>query len=223
MKPVKDKAGIWPFFSKRKSLQYKHGEIVIRAGDSPSGVYFIEKGFVKVYAIEQNGEENLHIVYKEGELFPLIWTFTDKVKDLYYQAVGKVILKRLSREEFIEFIKKTPDVSVELIKKLISIIDVHADRIENLEISRSYPRMIWRILFLSQRFGAQKGKQIVIEAPLTHHDIAMSINMTRETASRDFEALRKKGLIEYKNHLLVIKDLRKLKHELSLYYESKPL
>lgn len=139
--PVKNREcrNLLQFFSENKELSYKNGEIVIRAGDTPSGVYYIKQGFIKVYAIEENGEENLHIIYKKsGELFPLIWTFTHNLKDLYYQAVGKVVVYKASREEFLECIKYHSECSMELMIKMTSIINIHADRIENLEISKSY-------------------------------------------------------------------------------------
>lgn len=79
------------------------------------------------------------------------------------------------------------------------------------------------MLFLADRFGVKKGKKIIIEAPLTHSDVAMSINMTRETASRDLEELKRKGLVEYKNHLFTIKNMKRLREELAKYYEVKPL
>ncbi len=220
---MKECRSLLQFFSKNKELRYKNGEIVIRAGDIPSGVYYIKQGFIKVYAIEENGEENLHVIYKSGELLPLVWVFSGTLKDLYYQAIGKVVLYKAPKEEFIECIKYHPECSIELITKMTSLINVHANRIENLELLKSYARIISRLLSLADRFGVKNGKKTIIGVPLTHSDIATSINMTRETASRDLEMLKKKGLIEYKNHLFVIKDLRKLKNELVKHYERKPL
>jgi len=59
-----------------------------------------------------------------------------------------------------------------------------------------------------------KSHHIVIEAPVTHQDIADSINMTRETASRALELLTKDGLIIQKNHLFILKDVEKLQDEI---------
>ena len=45
---------------------YKKGEFIIRPGESPSGVFFIESGLVKAYDITKYGEENLLIIRREG-------------------------------------------------------------------------------------------------------------------------------------------------------------
>lgn len=217
------KGTLLSLFRTSKPLSYRSGEIIIRAGDTPSGVYCIEKGFVKVYSIEQSGEENIHIIYKEGELFPIMWVLQNVLKDLYYQALGKTTLRKLPREKFIEYIRQAPHAHMELLAKITSIIDVHADRIDNLEIARSYPRIISRLLFLAQRFGIKKGKQVTIEVPLKHEDIASSINMTRETASRDLEKLKRRGLIDYKTNSILIKNLEGLKEELVKTYHRERL
>ena len=65
------------FFTQFRSFPYKKGDIILRAQDSPSGVYFIESGFVRVYSFTEDGEENLHLIYKEGEIFPLVWVYTN--------------------------------------------------------------------------------------------------------------------------------------------------
>jgi len=54
----------------------------------------------------------------------------------------------------------------------------------------------------------------VFKVPVTHQDIADSINTTRETASRALELLFKERLVEQKNHLFTILDLVKLQQAL---------
>jgi CRP-like cAMP-binding protein len=71
------------------------------------------------------------------------------------------------------------------------------------------------MLFLSERFGKSHGSQIIINAPITHQDIADSINMNRETASRVLEDLFKEQLIGQEEHLFTILDPLKLRAALS--------
>ena len=57
----------------------------------------------------------------------------------------------------------------------------------------------------------KQGKQIIINAPITHQDIADSINMSRETASRALEQLFNSGLMGQKDHLFTVFDIDKLR------------
>lgn len=216
------------FFTQSRQYNYKAGEVILRPEDTPSGVYYIEKGFVKVCSITRDGDEKLHVIYKTGEFFPLIWVFSNVTKNVFYEALGEVFLRRRSKEEFLEFLrggctKGGCPALFELVVRIIGILDVHVSRIDNLELTKAYPRLVARLLLLAKRFGKKQKNNIVIDVPITHKDIADSINMTRETASREIEVLEKKGLIYYQAHLIVIKDIDKLEKELSAHYERELL
>jgi hypothetical protein len=61
-------------FHSGTKLTYKKGEFIIRPNETPSGVFYIEEGIVKAFDITKYGEENLLIIRKEQEVFPLIRT-----------------------------------------------------------------------------------------------------------------------------------------------------
>ena len=203
-----------------KPLRYRKGEFIIRPDSPPSGLFYIEKGFVRVYFLTGEGEEKLHIIYKEDEIFPMIWAVAGEQKHLFYEAMGEVILRRVSKEEFLKFIQQDTEVLVELIKRLATVFNVFTDRVHNLEITKAYPRVIARLLLLSKRFGVKEGNGVKIIAPIKHKDIASSIGLTRETTSRELEKLEKKGFITSEKQFLIINNIKKLEEELELYGEE---
>lgn len=217
------------FFIQTKPYRYRSGKIILHPDDNYCDVYYIESGYVKVYSLTENGDEKLHIIYKPEEIFPWIWVFRNVSKHLYYEAMGTVVLRKRSKEEFLKFLgtisdpKENCHLLFELANKIIDVLDVHVDRVDTLEQTKAYPRIISMLLFLAKRFGKSEGSAVLIDAPITHQDIASSINMTRETASRELEKLEKKGLLKYMGHLLFITDVGKLSEELEKYFERKPL
>src|SRR3990167_2935810 len=86
-------------FKKGHSLSYRKGEIILRAAEEPSGVYYIAQGFIRVYSITDQGEENTHIIYKAGEVFPLIWAFNDIARNVFYESLSASRLWRLPKNE----------------------------------------------------------------------------------------------------------------------------
>ena len=203
--------------------RYKKGEILMRPDTPPSGVYYLVEGYVKIYSLTQEGDERLHIIYKPGEVFPLIWAMDEMQKNVFYEALTTVVAKRVPREKFLRFVKTNPQALFELTKRIAAAFEIFVDRVETLEIAKSYPRLIDQMLFLAKRFGEKQGKGVVIKAPITHKDIADSIAMSRETASRDISRLEKKGLVAYKNHHLEIIDLEQLEKELQRTYSRELL
>lgn len=211
------------FLNEGKTLNFKKGEVVLKPDKDPDGIYLIEKGFVKVYSLSEDGGEQLHIIYKKSESFPLIWMMHGLVRNAFYETLDETILKKVSKDIFTEFLKKDNQALFQLTAKLATVFNVMADRIDNLEVSKSYPRLILRLLFLAERFGEKKDNKVVLTVPLTHKDIASSINMSRETASREFEKLEREDLVGYKGHLIVIKNLKKLSQELAFHYQRQLL
>lgn len=187
---------------------------MIRPGESPPGVFFIYSGLVKAYDITKYNEENLLIIRKEDEIFPLIWAFTGHEHHIIYQALAPTITFQISRKVFLDFLKSSPDALIPLMDMTIEMYRMHGDRILNLEYRTVRERIISFLLTMSDRFGKQTETGLLIEVPLRHQDIASSVNATRETTSRELSALERKGLLENKQSFTLLKDVDALRKHL---------
>lgn len=143
------------------------------------------------------------------------------IENTSFEAITTVVLRRKPEVAFLDLINTDADALRDVFKLSMDFINVLINRIENLELNNSYPRIINRLLMLSKRFGEWKGNQVTIVAPITHGILANSINMSRETASRELEKLKRKGIITEKSHFIIIKDIKKLEKELIDYFEKK--
>lgn len=197
-------------FKKGTKLKYAKGEFIIRPGDAPSGVFFIESGLVKAYDITKYGEENLLIVRKEHEIFPLIWAITGSERHIIYQALGPTVVWRLSRQVYLDHINSSPEATRALLAMSVEMYRIHSERIINLEYRTVRERLVSFMLTMSRRFGKETKDGLLLDIPLRQQDIASSINASRETASRELSSLEKKGFISTKQQYIVIKDKKKL-------------
>lgn len=203
------------FRSKGIKQVYRKGDFIIRPGDTPSGVHYVYQGLVKAYDITKYDEENLLIIRKEDEIFPLIWAITGIERHVIYQALAPTTTLCLSREHFLEYINDRPEALAPIVDLTIEMYRLHSERILNLEYRTVRERIISFLLTMSQRFGKQTPEGLLIEAPLRHQDIASSVNATRETTSRELSALERKGLLVNKQSLILLKDLDALRNYLS--------
>lgn len=193
---------------------FRKGDFIIRPGDAPHGVFYIYKGLVKAYDITKYHEENLLIIRKEGELFPLIWALTGQERSVIYQALAPTETWMIAREQFLHHIEKNPAVMAPLLDMTIEMYRLHSERILNLEYRSVRERIISFLLTMGQRFGRQTDEGLLIDAPLRHQDIASSVNATRETTSRELAALERKGLLSNSQSLFLLKDLGGLRQHL---------
>ena len=190
---------------------YKKGDFIIHPGEQPPGVFYIVQGLVKAYDITKYNEENLLIIRKQDEIFPLIWALTGQERHITYQALAQTVVLEISRQHFEEQIISHTGALAPLLDMAIEMYRLHSERILNLEYRTVRERIVSFLLTTATRFGTRTSEGLVIEAPIRHQDIASSINATRETTSRELSALEKKGLITKDKSLYVLKDINSLR------------
>lgn len=197
-------------FHQGTHLTYRKGEFIIRPGESPPGVFYIEAGIVKAYDITKYGEENLLIIRKAREIFPLIWAITGQERHVIYEALSEVSVWRTDRGQLLQLMKNRPEILAPLLDMTLEMYRIHSERIINLEYRSVRERLISFLLTMSSRFGRKTSEGILITVPLRQQDIASSINASRETTSRELTALEKKGYITT-NGEIMLKDIMTLK------------
>jgi CRP-like cAMP-binding protein len=208
---LKQTAELVEFFRLHGTKQvFKKGDFIIRPGDAPHGVFYIYQGLVKAYDITKYNEENLLIIRKQDEIFPLIWAVTGKEHHIIYQTLAPTITYKIDREVFLEFIQSSSDALIPLLDMTMEMYRLHGERILTLEYRTVRERIISFLLNMSQRFGKETNDGILIEVPLRHQDIASSVNATRETTSREISALERKGLLQNKQSFTLLKDIEAL-------------
>lgn len=203
-------------FSDGLLMHFSKEETIINGYDEPEGIYLIKKGFVKAYSVSQAGHGNLLLVHEAGEFIPLPWALDGAhTTGLFYEAMTDVTILRTSKEKMRTAMGNNTWLSQEILKQAVNIITVYTQRIQTLEFRSARGRVIAELIYLAERFGKSRGAGILIDAPITHQDIADSINMNRETASRALQLLFKEGLVGQEDHLFIIRDLPKLQIALS--------
>jgi len=203
----KQVAALVGLFKSGTYLTYKRGEFIIRPGEAPSAVFYIETGLVKAYNITKYGEENLLIIRKDHEIFPLIWALTGQEREIIYQAMDTCVVWRIDQEKYLEFLHSHPAALPPILDMVTEMYRIHSERILNLEYRSVRERLVSFLLTMAGRFGKETEDGVMIEVPLRHQDIASSINASRETASREIAALERRDLIAAKRSYILLKDV----------------
>ena len=203
-------------FDEGTTKRYLKSEIIVQGDEEPSGVFFIQEGYVKAYSISQLGQQNLLLIQGKHEILPLPWALDGPQKvGIFYEAMSDVTVKRTSKSNLRTAMGSNAWLTEQILRQLVDAFTIYAQRIQNLGFRLPRERVIACLLDLSTRFGERHGDSTMICAPITHQDIADSTNMTRETASRTIELLIKDKLLHQENYLFVINDEIKLLAELS--------
>lgn len=199
------------FFSQLQLKVYQKGEIIISPGDALDNIYYLKKGLIKRYMINQDGKEFLLVAYKPKSYFPLSLIVNEKENKYYFEAITKSIVHISPKDKFVEFVKKEKDILFYTIRRFSRALYGLSLRIESLLLEDAYFKVATIINYVASTWGEKKGKNILVA--IKQKEIANATGLTRETVSRQIAIMRKKGLLSYSKQTLVIKDFEKLKEE----------
>lgn len=198
-------------FRSGREYKYQKGELILRAQETPRGVYFIESGLVKIYSVTKQQDEHVYHFFGPGDFFSTNWTFRNILTDYYYEALAPTTLRVIPRETLMQALDSDPVLLRQMFEEMVERYMLYTARISNLLYSDARQRCAYRLLSLANRFGFQTPDGLVIDAVITHEDLAHSISMTRETFGRLLSRLQSKGILAYDDQRrIVVKDLDSL-------------
>ena len=201
------------FFSQFRTLNYKKHEVILRPDGPPAGVFYLIRGYVRLYTLAESGQELSLIIFKPGDFFSMIWAFNDVNITQYCEAMTPVEVQRASKEEFREFIQKNPEVLWDVTSKILVRLRGILERMEYMVFGNAYQKVSSILVICAERFGVKRDGEILIRVPLTHRDIANLIGLTRETTSVELKKLDKMKIISKKGGFFRVNKLEKLKEE----------
>jgi len=201
------------FFLQFPLINLKKGDAVVEADKNLDEVYYLKKGYVREYTFSSQGVELTLHVFAPGSYFPMTDALAGVRNRYYYEALTPIELYATAKEKMLDFFRGEPDIVLDLTRRLLLGLDKLLMRIEYLAFGKAEARVVSTLLYLARHFGTEKNKGVQIQYLFTHRDIASFAGISRETTSREIEKLVKKKVIEYKKHLLTIKNLEILKKQ----------
>lgn len=209
------KQKIHDFFTHSKNQTYKKGEILIRADENPSGIFYLKEGIVKEYAISKKGEELVVNMFKPGAFFPLSWAINETENKYFFEAITTVTVYKAPKEEAVSFLRNEPDVMYNLLSRLYRGTDGLLTRLVYLMSGSAQARLITEILITAKRFGKKSSTSTSIICTITETELASYAGLTRETVSREMKRLSERKLVLLSRGKLEIPDITLLEEALS--------
>lgn len=207
------------FFSQYKTISYKKHEVLLRPDEIPSGVFYISKGYARLYAISETGEELTLIIFMPGNMFPLTYALNGTLHTYYVEALTPLEVRKAPVQEFLSFMHSNPEMFAIVIQGVLTRVTGLLERMEYLVFGNSYQKTASMLLLCAKRFGTKQEDGLFLDIPLTHKDIGMLIGVTRETVSAEIKKLERKQLITHRNGHIIVTNPQGLKNESLLYLE----
>lgn len=205
------------FFTQYHHQEYTKGELLIRAGDDPVGIFYLKKGLVKQYAISKKGDELVINVFKPISFFPMSWAISSILNEYFFEALEPVEVWIAPKDKVVEFVKSNPDVLYSLVDRVYHGTSGLLSRMIYLMSGSAYPKLIIELIIQAKRFGKVGKDGSSYQLTINERDIAAQSGMTRETVSRELKTLKDKKLVTFDKTILTIINIGLLEEELASY------
>jgi len=202
------------FFTQFKRQSFRKGEILIRADENPTGIFYLTEGLVKEYAISKKGEELVVNIFKPRSFFPMTWGINQTPNRFFFEALTTLVVWKAPRENVVEFLHCEPEVMFDLLRRMYKGTDGLLTRMLYLMSGTAYARLITEILISAKRFGLRDKKTGSIMCSISETELAAHAGLTRETVSRVMKHLKDKALVTFHRNNLLVPDVNKLEAEL---------
>lgn len=184
--------------------RFVENELMLHQGDPSDHVFLLMAGWVRVYAITADGQENMIALRGPGDLVGELAAINGWDRIASVQALTPVHVVQLVRTAFVDCVYANPAIAVGLIKQLSARLrEVEATLLEvnTLDVSR---RVATYLLYLASRHGAPGPDGVALGMPLSQQDIAGRVGASLRGVTRALALLRDRGIIFTNRKQIVI-------------------
>ncbi len=195
-------------------MSIKAGRTVFFEEDEPRKLYFIKKGFIKLFRTSPEGRSTVVYLYGPGSILALrALTSHDKKLKHTAEAMTNVEIITIPEGSYFDTISENPEYIIDLLHAFIERLNFTERKLEGFILTDATARTANFLFDVTERFGVKREKGIEIPLPLTHQTIAEFVGAFRETVTVAMNRLRKEGILDDKRGKITVLSLKKLKQQ----------
>lgn len=179
-----------------RASAYQVGETIYFNGDPATRLYVVTEGKVKLVRHTASGQDVLLDILAAGEILGGLPALGEARYDDTAQAQSPCCVLGIDAGHFASVLKAYPPVAVSVLTIVADRLREAHDKLSNLVSTPVEARVATTLVKLSQKLGVEHNGQLLIETPLSRHDLAAMTGATTESVSRAMSQFRRDGLIE---------------------------
>jgi CRP/FNR family cyclic AMP-dependent transcriptional regulator len=193
-------------------LKPKKNEYVYFDKFSLDRLYFLKKGYIKIGYFDEQGNEVIREVLKEGDVFGQIGLENYDSEGEFAQAIkGEASICSFTISDFEDILKKRPDLAVSFTKLVGLKFKKLQNRLSNIVFKDVKQRLVEFFITFSENNNPDALDKITIQNYLTHADIASLIGSTRQTVTTLINKMEEDSVLHFERKEVIIPSFKKLK------------
>ncbi len=182
------------------------GERLFAKGDAADGLYGVISGRVRISSHGADGRELLISLFEPGGWFGEISMFDGLPRTHDAYAVGATELLLIPRERFLALLDARPALYPHFLRMLCRKLRRSFDWIEYEAFLPLPARLSARLLELADGYGDVTAEGVMIRLHLPQEELGRMLNVSRQTISKELNALRERGCISLEYGRVLIRD-----------------
>lgn len=189
--------------------KFGNRELIFHQGDTSSDFCVIKAGKVRVMTINESGEMACLRILTVKDVLGELSAYDGAPRCASTQAIGACSILMMRHQDFIEYLKNTPELALAFIQFLSEKLRWTTLFSHTLAQYDTAGRLLQLLVHYKDVFGRElvAGKSYEIDLSLTQADLASMVGAQREWVNRLLRKWREKGLIEYKRGKIKLVDL----------------
>lgn len=194
---------IWNKLSGFKSTtNYRTHQVIFTQGEKPKGLFFIEKGLVKLDYTSTQGHVHTLRIFKDDEVFGYRSFFANDEYHASAIAVEPTTVSFITHADILSFFKTYPEAALEILQIMSRDLRQAEEKWTDQMDKETGERVAEALLYFDSHFDRKHW---------TRREIAEWAGTTPETVIRTLAVFEKNGLIDQSNgRSIVILEKHKL-------------
>jgi CRP-like cAMP-binding protein len=187
--------------------KFPRDAVIFEEGTLGDYMYLIREGQVKVTKMSEDGREKILEMFGPGDFFGDMSLFDREPRSASIKTTKACVLMALSRHDFLELLRRNPDVSMQVIQELSRRLREADEQIRSLLFERVEGRTRQLLVRMAREPVADRPDRLGTPA-VTHQQLADLVGTSRETVTRVIKELKAEGWLEQvgKQYLVVAGD-----------------
>ncbi len=191
---------------------FKKGAYIVKEGQTPKHIYYIESGKVLTLTSYPNSEKILaNGLFVKGEFVNFQALTNSQPDNNSIKALSKVAVRQIPTIAFLSLMRQHQFLNQMVIHNIVRQLDQKTTHCHQTVLYNSNQRIVQFLLDYVAKAGERVGYEWVVRDFLTQAQIALLSNTGRQTVSTLLNDLRRENIIHFTRKYMVVRDLDLLK------------
>ncbi len=193
-------------FARKERFEYRPGATIYCEGNVGNHVFYITRGEVKTYMVNEDGKELITELFSDKSFFGFTSFLAHKPYSENAEAIRATEIIKLEKGELLNLIKSNPQLGLNFIDLLSNDLDTVKEHLMHLAYDSVRKKTADAILHLSPESTKDRTVRI------SRSDLASMIGIAKETLTRTLTDFKEEKLIRTNRNTIQVLNSQKLRN-----------